>query len=428
MALGLRLLAKLDAKADNPQKFMKDLAAWIERRYSDLLPQIKHATVEDRPAIFCQLHPAAEEVEFTLLDAGHLVVSASTSSAGPGYHIFLASMLKDLGREFQASWQTPENESGEYGDETGYFLSGDEQLAFDGMTTWLQRVAKLFFDGTLDPEDTGIALSLSPATYFESEQLAITPLGPRSREWMRRTAEDGANGRDFFAWWKPGLNAEYHLGRALNLMWTSVRWRPPVNEAEENVLKAAAGSLVEAYRLDASLSYPWAEWREILELASGDLPGGEILVGHEGGHPTIGYRRGNVTVTLAGRWRIRVPGSFSDFELNPRNDLYALDPPREIWFTPFALSAPQSAEQFESKVNKLRQSESTHFVEGNQYVATATVSKRTRKTGEEYFEMNTLNACPYAQAVLTLIYSQATDEDWAVETWKSLRPPPPPKE
>ena len=424
MALGLRLLAKFDPGVKEPETFMKNLAEWVERRCSDLLPQIKYAKVNDAPAIFCRLHPAAEPVEFTLRDANHLLVSASTSSVGPGYHLFLGSMLKDFGRDFQAAWQRPEDESGEYGDETGFFFSGDEQRVFGSMTTWLQQVAKMFFDGTLDAQDTAVALSLSPAEYFESEQLAVTPLGPRSREWMRRTAEDGAKGRDFFAWWGPGLDAEFYLGRALSLMWTSVRWRPPVNTAEEAVLKTVANSLAEAYKRDPTLSYPWAEWQEILELAGGDSPGRDIALAHTGGPPTIGYRRKNVTVMLTGRWRIRIPGSFSDFEFDPDIHLYSLDPPREIWFTSFARPTPESADAFELTVNQLRQKESSYFVEGKQYAATATITKKSRENGDDYFMMNTLNVCPYSQAVLTIIYPQATDENWAVETWKSLRPPP----
>ena len=58
------------------------------------------------------------------------------------------------------------------------------------------------------------------------------------------------------------------------------------------------------------------------------------------GTPAIGYRRGHVTVTLAGGWRIRVPGSFSDFNFNHENDLFALDPPREVWFTSYRWPAP----------------------------------------------------------------------------------------
>jgi hypothetical protein len=59
------------------------------------------------------------------------------------------------------------------------------------MTAWLAGLAGTFFDGTFDSDSSGIALCLPMNPQFESTQLAMTPLGPRDREWLRRTAADG---------------------------------------------------------------------------------------------------------------------------------------------------------------------------------------------------------------------------------------------
>jgi hypothetical protein len=383
--------------------------------------------VKESPAIFCQLHPGAEEVELSLIDPEHVVVSASTSAVGPGYHIFLVSLLKDWARDFQASWRRSDDESGEYGDETGYFVTGDEQQVFKSMTDWLQNVAKLFFDGTFDPNDTGIALSLPVDTNFQSEHLAMTPSGPRDREWMYQTSQDGGRGIDFFAWWTPGLNAEYYLGRALTLMWRTVRWRPPASKAEEDVLKTVASSLAQAYKLDPNLSYPWAEWEQILELLDVTPPERDVVLAHARGTPAIGYRRGKVTVTLTGGWRIRIPGSFSEFEFDEDNNLFALDPPREIWFTSFRLPATLSDEKFELVKHQLKESKFDYIEEGDNYATTATIGKMVRGTGEGYFVINTLNVSPATKAVCTFVYSQVEDTDWALEIWKSMRPPSNPR-
>jgi hypothetical protein len=423
LAIGLRLLAKFASPSREPEQLMKDIANWVLKKCPELLPEISQGKIKDSPAIFCKLHPGAEEVELSLIDPDHLVASASTSAVGPGYHIFLVSLLKDWARDFQASWQQPEDESGEYGDEAGYFFSGDEQLVFSSMTEWLQNVATLFFNGTFDPNDTGIALSLPIDTHFKSEQLAITPLGPRNREWMYQTSQDGARGKDFFAWWKPGLNAEYYLGRALTLMWTALRWRPPVNDAEENVLKTVASSLAQAYKLDPTLSYPWNEWGEILELLDAIPPEKDLVLAKAKGNPVIGYRRGEVTTTLTGGWRIQIPGSFSEFEFDQNNDLYALDPPREIWFTAFGRAAPLTDEKFELTKRQLKESKFDYLEEGDNHAATATISKKARETGEDYFIMNTLNVSPAAQAVCTFVFPAIEDKGWALETWRSIRPP-----
>ena len=402
---------------------MNQMAEWLKQKSSDLAPEITHTSTDGSPVIFCHFHPAAEEVELSLLDSERLVVSASTASAGAGYHIFLVSLLKDLARDFEAAWQRPEDESGDYGDETDYFFSGDPQRVFDSMTTWLQSVAKLFFDGTLDADAAGIALAMPVVTNFESDQLAVTPMGPRSREWMRATAEDGNNGKDFFAWWTPGLNAEYYRRRALNQMWTSVRWRPPVNDSEMNLLQTVAESLALAYKLDPTLDYPWAEWNEVLELNGTDGSEKALVRGHAAGTPALGYRRGHVIVTLTGGWRIRLPGSFSDFEFNQDNDLFSLDPPREIWFTSFRFTKPLPEAVFEAEKKRLKETKPKYVSEGDHFVATTVVTEKVRETGEHYFAMNTVKMSPTTKAVCTMIYPEADQESWAQEIWQSLQFP-----
>ena len=86
MAVGLRLLAKLAFPSREPEQLMKDIANWVRQKCPDVPPEIKQGKVKDSPAIFCRLHPGAEEVELSLIGPEHLVVSASTSAVGPGYH------------------------------------------------------------------------------------------------------------------------------------------------------------------------------------------------------------------------------------------------------------------------------------------------------------------------------------------------------
>ena len=142
---------------------------------------------------------------------------------------------------------------------------------------------------------------------------------------------------------------------------------------------------------------------------------------------TIGYRRGKVTVSVTGEWRIRIPGSFSEFEFDKDNNLFALDPPREIWFTSFRLPATLSDEKFELVKRQLKESKFDYIEEGDNDAATATISKMVRGTGEDYFVINTLNVSPATKAVCTFVYSQVEDKDWALEIWRSMRPPSNPR-
>jgi len=94
VSLGLRLLAKLSAPALAPEELMRRIECWILQEYPELLPRTRQEVVESAPTLFCQLHPAAEEIELALIDPDHVVVSANTTTVGPGYHIFLTSLLK----------------------------------------------------------------------------------------------------------------------------------------------------------------------------------------------------------------------------------------------------------------------------------------------------------------------------------------------
>src|SRR5271170_2828512 len=116
MSLGLRLLAKLSNPCVEPEVFLNQTESWMQTRFVELQPKTRRGEVDQQPSLFLKLHPAAEEAELTLLDQERIVVSANTTTVGPGFHIFLTSLLKDWANEFQAIWATPEESSEEYCD------------------------------------------------------------------------------------------------------------------------------------------------------------------------------------------------------------------------------------------------------------------------------------------------------------------------
>lgn len=325
--------------------------------------------------------------------------------------------------DFHTSWEAPEELSEDYCDETDYFSTGDQEQLCGHMADWLQAVASSFFEEPLDPNDRGIALCMPMNPHFQADKIAITPLGPRDRDWLYETSKEGIRGKDFFAWWTSGFNAEYHLGRALSQMWTNVRWRLPFNDQEEGVLKDVADSLRRAFQLDPTLPYPWTEWQEVLELLGGDFPENELIRQKVRGKPRIGYRRRNVAFTLPGGWSIQIPGSFSDFQPDEDSNQFALDPPREIWFTSYRFDSSSGREVFESMRKEMKQKNPEYLLERDNYIARATVSKKTRDSGEEYFLLRSSAACPHQRAVCTIIFSKAEDKEWALEVLESIRPP-----
>jgi len=427
MSLGIRLLAQLPKPSPTQDELIVRVDEWLRLKYSDMLPKTRREMVDSTPTLFCRMHPAAEDIELSFVSSSQLVASANTTTVGPGYHVFVTSVLKNLAHEFHARWERPAEDSEEFGDETGFFLTGNEKSLNAEMTTWLAALANTFFDGSLDSEDGGIALCLPMNPQFEVEQPAWTPLGPRDLKWLRHTAQDGRSGKDFFAWWTPGFNAEYYLGRAMTQMWVDVRWRRPINDSETAVLEDVADSLHRAFKLDPSLQYPWAEWKQLLELLDRDGAEAELVNLRAEGEPTIGYRRSYVNFTLPGGWRIKIPGSFSDFESDDDGDLFALDPPKEIWFTAYRSDVTSSPSGFESAKNDQKNSRADFLIERDDYFAQATMSENRRETGEEYFVLNSSNLAIGTRAVCTILFSDSDQKDWAVETWRSIQPPPAPE-
>jgi hypothetical protein len=424
MSLGLRLIAKLHSPALSQDALFNRIEQWIRHLYSEMLPKVRLGQVELAPALFCGLHPAAEEIEIALVDSEHIVVSANTTTAGPGYHMFLTGLLQDLARELHASWNAEENSSDEYSDETDYFFTGDSKMLHQHMNWWLQALAGTFFDGTFDSDSRGIALCMPMNPHFETEQPALTPTGPRSWDWLQKTAQDGSKGNDFFAWPTAGFNAEYYLGRALVQMWTDVRWRAPINDSERSHARDVAYCLDCAFRLDSSLPFPWAEWREILGFL-GEVPDEKIalpLMAPE--VEPIGYRRKDVGVTLPGGWRMTVPGSFADFEPDNDGDLCAVDPPREIWFTAYRRPANLSVDHFEGARNEVKKSHPDHLIDLEDYFATAKNTRKATATTKTYFVLNSSCETTSSRAVCTIVFSDPKQTDWALKAWQSIQPPP----
>ena len=214
MGIGFQLLARLERTLSSPDGFLQAIETWVKTYCIDLAPSTRTGFSETTPTLFCQLHPAAEELEVSLLDLNHVLVSARTSTVGPGYHIFVCDMLRKLGQEFRLTWDAENDE--EYLDEGNYFFSGNQENVFDEMTAWLRGLCQCFFNGTFEeePGDKPVALCLPVGVTFEAHARAVTPMGPRDLGWLKQVSEDGLRGRDFFAWWRPELNAEYFLGRA----------------------------------------------------------------------------------------------------------------------------------------------------------------------------------------------------------------------
>lgn len=426
MSVGLLLKSELKpgfltrfAVRKSSDQLLSEIESWVREYCVDLRATTYIGKRDDRPTLFCRLHPAGEDMEISFTSSDHLTATANTSTVGPGYHIFVCDMLHKLGKRFHAQWDPPNDD---YCDETGYFHSGDRQQVFAQMTAWLKGVANLFFDGTLkdDVHPTRLAMPLDVG--FDWDARAITPLGPRDLDWLRKTAADGNYGQDFFAWWSPEMNSEYFLRRALARMWSDVRWRHPVNDHEKEVLAYVDDSLKTAFKLDPSLAFPLAEWAEILDyLESRDGDDKWVCERAQGMQAIIGYRRREVAVQLPGNWWITVPGSFSDFAADENHNYSALDPPREVWVTSYTFKG-DLGKSLQSQRDEIGKRESVLVHQSDDYVAWAEIKEKS-DGGQRWFSLTSSNVGLGHRAICTIVFLKPEDRDWAIRTWKSLHPP-----
>jgi hypothetical protein len=419
MGLGLYMVGTGAASSEDPAALLQSVEEWCRRR---LGPQ--EVTLGNRdngaPVLCLSLHPAAEDVEVIADGATSVVVSAKTSTVGPGYHAYLCELLDEMSRTLSVRWLPPD-EKGEIGDETGYFQHRDIHQLEHEMLVWLGALAKDFVQ---HPPESGEStmLSMPIGHTYDSDTPVLTPLGPRDQGWFVRVAADPRDGIDFFPWWSVGRGAGFYLGRALCRMWSDVRWRPPLDDAETALLDGVLEDLAAAWRPDPNRDYPWREWAEIAVHV-----GREEFVPSEVGRrafrdaqaPLVGYRRRMVRVYVAGGWSIRLPGSFAE-RWDDDDSWCAWDATRTVWFTAFAVAGsgpPRSAEELLSWAPEPEGEGLEH--RGGELISKATVG-RIEEDGEWLWRLRVHAAVPGHRVVCSIVYSDPAHRDWAIETWRSV--------
>jgi len=421
LSIGFYLLGEFTEARVEPHECLRKLERRILADCSQLEPATRHGFLDEKSCLFCKLHPAAEEVQIALPDANHLTVSANTSTVGPGYHVFLCDLIHRWTQEFSIRWeQFDPDEDTTFGDETGYFFTGSQESVYGHMESWLRTLTGSFFDGTLDRDAKEIALCMPINVQFHADYLAITQLGPRDQGWLLRMSQGAIDYGEFFPWYNVGLDANYYLNRALVQMWSEVRWRKPATDTERRLLDSVLAALALAYTLNPEFDFPRNEWRDLLTLADREIPG--HVREKASGAGRIGYRRNTVKTTLPGSWRIQTEGSFSDFEPDSDGSFVSVDPPREIWFTAYSFSANDPDQTFQRMRDKALGEKRELVSERENYVAIADVTTQ-RKYFSKYYLLKSSSVGVLCRSVLTIVFRDPSDRDWAIRVWKSLSPP-----
>jgi hypothetical protein len=235
MGVGLYLNGRYKSarkRTNNPVRdWLTRIEAWFEKDISgdavwgNFITCCRHGTTYDhKPALFVTIHPAGEEVEFIVPEPGRVLVSAKTSTVGPGYHTALCELVHRFGEKMKIDWNPPGEEDDACSDETGYFLHRNRAAVEKEMLLHLQTIARVSLE-TLETTDMSLVAWNMPIGHSYSEYPGDirTPLGVRSKDWIRAALVNPQKGIDIYPWWEDGVGAEFYLGLALCEMWTNIR-------------------------------------------------------------------------------------------------------------------------------------------------------------------------------------------------------------
>ena len=433
MGVGIDLIGRfrkkgLLSRTPAPDKCLEALDDWFKRQTTDLVIESRRAQGDDGlPVLAVDLHPAAESVQIRATDGGRVTVACKTSTAGPGFHAYVCDTLRRAGADLNIEWSRPDPDAGT-GDPTGYFETSDFAPVRREMLSWLGTAVRSLSD-LIARDYTGLALSLPPDVSFRHDGVLATPMGPRSEQWLREVADAPARGADVFPWWQQGTGAPYHLGRALTRMWTDVRWRKPQTDEARKVIDEVLRDLRRALALAPDLDYPWREWHELNGFVG--APGAQSDVVSRRAkdvlddQPLIGYRRRDVTASLAGNWSIVVPGSFET--IVDDESWQAFDEERVVYFSSLTVgggpAGPPPAEElltsFPAPEGRLLE---TFEHKGNRVIGKAALVE-VEEAGRTLLRLSATSATRGSVGISTIDLYDPSHRQWALDTWKSIDHP-----
>jgi len=381
------------------------LADWLEARDDDPAP-----AVERHPgALVVDLHPAAAPVRITL-DGARIALSASTVTAGPGYHRHVIALAEAMPG---VTWA-------EGGDDTGWRRARDDEALEGVFLDWLgaavAQIVELGADGM-----SGFALAMPAGIAYEHDGLVATQLGPRDEAWVQRARVAPEDAVDVFPWWGPGRDAAYYRDLALGRMWQTIRWRPPLTEDERAAQEAAVTWIEKAHGLDPDRSLPWAEQSELLTYLEEDSLRATRahLKAQELPPPSIGYRRRPVRVEVSGGWHLTVPGELAE-RWDDRGTWVAWDETRSVFFNSFTAQGEgePTTEQTLASMPPLDGGEILEL-KADALRGYAALSE-VEEDGRPMHRLEAHAAIGPHAAIGTLVFVEPTDREWALSTWGSL--------
>ena len=401
---------------------LDDVEGWLRRDAGDMLVALRRLpSSAERAAVRVRLHPAAGELEVAADEEGRVMAVGSTAEVGPGYHTYVAHLLRRLGTDNGIAWAPADDDAGT-GDLTGFFESGRRRDAELPLLAWLRDALKR----ACDQRGSGgqpVQLIGSTTDRFTFDGAIATPLGPRDDAWLSEAVANPRVAVEIWPWFADVTDARYLLNRALATMWTEIRWRPAIEEGEPAVVDGVLRLLRRAFPLEPSLPYPWREWKELLDIAGDrdpmrDRVEREAAAAPDG--PRIGYRRRPVRVEQAG-WQLTIPGSFATVRTS--EELRASEGDRTITVAASPTgteSGPMPAETFLDRIAAHLGPDVLRYRDGELQARARLAIDPTAVV--QRFVLEGYSAVTGSGAAIRIVIHDAADRDWALDMWRSLRP------
>lgn len=361
-------------------------------------------------ALFAQLYPFAEPARFAL-DGDRVRVEASSAPAGPGYHAWLCEALRAL----PVDWDR-------VNDDSGYFYGRAREPLEELFVDWLGAAAAEILERASEGVSR-FALGMPEGHRYTYDGVVATLLGPRDREWLEATRSDASAGTDVFPWWNEDRDAQYFERLARASMWLEVRWRPPVTDDERATLDRVVTWVERAHGLDPERALPWAEQAELFTcLEEESLRATRArMKASKAGAPAIGYRRRPVRVELSGGWSMQIDGDLAE-RWEERGTWVGWDDTRSVWFNSLTVErdgAPSPDAQ--ATLAELPALEGDEILELEAGPLRGMASFREEEVdGETVYRLEAHAAQGHHAAIGTLVFTEASDRQWALETWGSL--------
>ncbi|HET9456753.1 MAG TPA: hypothetical protein VFO78_05395 [Candidatus Limnocylindrales bacterium] len=402
-------------------RLLADIELWLRSEYPDAVRTTRTRTAPTgERVLFVSCHPAAGELAIAATDAGGVEVWTALGPVGPGYQTFVARLVQRIGTEHEILWSTEEPEDGPT--RTDLAAATDRANAERAYLAWLGTALV----GARDARrrgSGGIHIGTPPGVRFDFDGAIATSLGPRDDEWLEKAIGDPRIAIDVAPWWADAIDARSLLNRALCLMWTQVRWRPPADSDERAVNDEVLRLLGRAFPLDPSLPYPWREWRELTTWrGSADAMTRQVeaRAARTGAGPLVGYRRRNVSIIHEG-WELDVPGAFA--ERRTDEEWWGGDGGRSITLAATETGTddgPMPALDFLRQVAPdLGSGALTH--EMGEVIGRARLSTDPT-SGVEVGVLEGYSAVRGRGAAIRITFDDSRDWQWALDMWRSLAP------